>query len=150
KARLRAKVALLAGLRLRLQNIRAFRIYHARQATKATSLPDAYRIILAHRSAEAEKRRQKAEEAHRLKEYVGAAGVDADGRQLDHREFKVPHKALPSLATALTGSHPILDPPYRTALLAAVKPTFRTYGLPPDPGIQMEVADDGEAWYVWR
>lgn len=150
RERLRAKLALVAGLRLRARDVRSYSIYHAGQTAGAASLREAFRIVLDHRSAESEKRRKKAEETRRLEENAGLTGVDAEGRQLDQREFKETREALQFLATAQMGWYRNLGGRYRPDLLEVVEASLEAEGLPPDHGIQMEVADDGQSWYAWR
>jgi hypothetical protein len=94
------------------------------------------------------------EEQERLRRYAGSDETDGEGRRLDRGEFKETMRALRWLATCEEGWYHNEDhggPQYRADLLEALgNDFFSGYGLPPDPGITIEVSNDGQAWYAWR
>jgi hypothetical protein len=106
------------------------------------------------RSGEVTWQRTRIEEQERLRRYAGSDETDAEGRRLDRREFKETMKALRWLATCQMGWYHNQDhggPRYRADLLNALgDDLFSGYGLPPDPGVTMKVAKNGQAWYAWR
>ena len=80
----------------------------------------------------------------------GVVCPDDDGRRLDQREFKETKDALRALATAQMGWYRNRGGRYRPELIEILKPRFEDYGLPPDHGISLWVADDGQSWWAYR
>jgi hypothetical protein len=87
----------------------------------------------------------------RLVDNAGVKGVDAEGLQLDRREFAATKKALNWLAECHGGWYQREDRPnaYRSDLLTVVA-DFSMQGLPAEHGIVMRVRKDGQAWYAYR
>jgi hypothetical protein len=86
----------------------------------------------------------------RLVRYAGVKGVDADGLQLDRREFEETMDALQYLAMCHMGHHHNLGR-YRSDMLDMLGDTLSTTkGLPEPHGIQMRVTGGGRRWYAWR
>lgn len=145
-----AKLALALRLRARIQDIAAFRFYWAKQAAAATSLRDATRVIDDFRDSRLAGQRAEAEARDRLQRYAGVDGADDDGRRLDQREFKETKDALLALASAQMGWYRNRGGRYRPELLDVLMPRFEHCGLPPEHGISLWVADDGQSWWAYR
>jgi len=150
RKRRQAKLALTLRLRFRTQDISAFTVYWAEQAAAATSFRDAIQVIDAFRASRQADQRAKAEAQDRLRRYAGIDGVDEEGRRLDQREFKQTKDALRALATAQMGWYRNRGGRYRPELLKILEPHFEHSGLPPDHGISLWVAGDGQSWWAYR
>lgn len=97
--------------------------------------------------------RRAAEEARlqrrlALERNAGRIGTDPLGRQLDRREFEETKSELRWLSTCQMGWHRQLGH-YRADLLEFALSASRS-GLPEHHGIQLSVADDGQAWFAAR
>jgi hypothetical protein len=155
RARLRAKVALVATLHFRARDSNAFGGWPwLEQIVSAPTFRAARRVVVNFRESRREKERAAAEEQERLRRYTGSDDSDAEGRRLDRREFKETMKALYWLAGCMEGWYHNQDrggKRYRADLLKVfASDFFKPFGLPPDPGITMRVAKNGKAWYAWR
>lgn len=106
----------------------------------------AVRKYRARRRAE---RRRILEEERRLRDLAGIRGVDAEGRQLDRREFKETIESLLWLDTCMSGWYR-RGQCYRADLLSMLEGSFERHGLKSPYSIVLHVAPDGQAWYAWR
>ena len=150
RQRLRAKLALVLKLRTRTQDIATFVGYWPRQASAASTLREACRVIDQFRASKEEDQRAETEARDRLQEYAGVDGVDENGERLDQREFKETKDALRALATAQMGWYGNRGGRYRPELLEILKSGFERSGLQPDHSISLWVADDGQSWWAYR
>lgn len=148
--RWRAKLALALRLRVGIQDIAAFRFYWAKQAAAATSFRHATQVIDDFKDSRRADQRAKTEARDRLQRYAGVDGADDDGRRLDQREFKETKDALLALVTAQMGWYRNRGGRYRPELAEILKSRFERCGLPPDHGISLWVADDGQSWWAHR
>lgn len=145
RARLRAKLALIAALHGRAAKANAFFGGWGRRITEADGPGAAWRVGREFVRAEKQREDEKREAADRLERYAGVDGSDDAGHRLDQREFKETKEALLSLGTAQMGWHNQRGR-YRDDLLDF----FPFRQLPDDHGIQMTVAKDGQRWFAWR
>jgi len=149
-ARRRAKLALLTITHGRTRSLNAFTGDCAEEVASTASLAEARDVI---RKYQASRQRQEAaieEEQARLKRYAGVEGSDADGRQLDRREFKETTRALRWLATCQMGWYSNPGNKYRADLFEVLSDSFSWQGLPLEHGITLYVAEDGQSWWAWR
>lgn len=146
RSRRRAKLALLLtpGPRRDLERF----VLVARDAANAPNLAAAREAIRDFRARQRAKEAAKQKEADDLKRYAGVLGTDAEGRQLDRREFIQTTDALELLHSVQMGRYR-RDGRYRKELLKEVGSIlFSDFGE--DHGITMKVRKDGRAWYAWR
>lgn len=147
RARVRAKLTLLAGLHLRARELGEFRVYEATTIANATSLEEARHAVRGFRAGLEEERKALKEQEDRLRRYAGVDGVDEQGRRLDQREFAETKEALQYLAMAQSGWYTNPEKRYREDLVGLLE-LFP--GLPAGHGISMSVAPDGQSWWAWR
>lgn len=146
----RSRLAMWRTFHLRHRQMHGFGGFWARQLAEARSWSAARGAIedfLADRRGreEQERRRQEA-----LVRNAGVEGADAEGRQLDRREFGETIDALEWLHTCQMGWYRNRTKGrYPADLLKIFQPGF-TRGLPDEHGIEMRVRRDGKAWYAWR
>jgi len=154
KARRRAKLALVTKLHLRSRDSHDFAGPWYQRIALAPNFGAARRVVAQFQRERRDEERAAIEEQERLRRYAGSDETDGEGRRLDRREFKETMRALRWLATCEEGWYHNEDhggPQYRADLLEALgNDFFSGYGLPPDPGITIEVSNDGQAWYAWR
>ena len=145
----RAKAALVLRVgpllyRLRDSGPATFGMIHADSLGAAFRAFDDAKL----RRLEAEKEERLA--TARLVRYAGVTGVDADGLQLDRREFEETVDALQYLAMCQMGHHRNLGK-YRSDMLDMLGDTLSTTkGLPEPHGIEMRVTKGGRRWFAWR
>lgn len=113
----------------------------ARSFGAARMVAAEFRLSL--RDKEEDQRRSE----ERLRAYARVPGADEEGRQLDQREFDVTRYVLQWLATVQMGCYHS-HARYQPEALDRTDPS--SYGLPADHGVQMNVREDGQAWYAWR
>jgi hypothetical protein len=148
--RCRAKLALALRLHVRIQDIAAFRFYWIHQAVNATTFGDASRAVKEFKTLRERKERTRIEAQHRLRQYAGVDGYDENGLRLDQCEFKETKDALRTLAAAQMGWYRNRGGRYRYELLDILQLSLEHDGLPPDNGISLHVADDGQSWWAYR
>ncbi|MBI4392852.1 MAG: hypothetical protein HY556_03510 [Euryarchaeota archaeon] len=149
-ARIRAKVAVMAGLHIRPRRINAFSWYWATQLAKAESYSAAREIVDRFLESEQTKEKARRDEENNLRKYAGSTAVDTEGRRLDRREFKETRNALEWIATCQAGWYRNRGGRYRPEILGLLGEDFERYGLPKDHGVATTVSEDGQAWYAWR
>lgn len=146
----RSRLALLSTFHVRHRGMRGFGGFWAKQLAEAGSWREARQALEAFLS---DRREREGEERRKQEEVVRNAsrvGTDADGRQLDRREFAETISALEWLHTCQMGWYRNRTKGrYPADLLKIFQPGF-TRGLPDDHGIQLHVRRDGKAWYAWR
>jgi hypothetical protein len=150
RARFRARVALLKGLGFRASELMAVRPYlgTVRRVAIAPSLAAARAEIednRARRKAEAEAKRQQAEDLNR---YAGVKGFNEEGRVRDRREFAETTRALQMLSSRQMGWYRNRGGRYQMGVLDTIPQS--NSGLPAKHGIKMRVRRDGQAWFGWR
>lgn len=91
---------------------------------------------------------EKERETARLVTYAGVKGIDAEGGQLDQREFNETKDALLWLYVCQLGRHNN-GGRFRKNVLDNVG-SFEREGLPAEHGITMRVSKSGQSWYAWR
>jgi hypothetical protein len=147
----RAKAALLFGLRLRGRPFRDFGgSAFPRRLAEAKSLVDARHVVTDYRTWDREKEAANARAAKRLRDFAGIKGTDADGHQLDQREFAETKDALELLAACQSGWYHNLGGRYRDDLVGMLGDSLVRGGLPTEHGIRMSVSEHGRSWYAWR
>lgn len=105
----------------------------------------AARAALARRENKAQ---EELDQANRLIEFADVEGEDAEGAQLDRREFEETKAALLYLQTCMMGWYSRSDE-FRSAVLETASP-FTKDGLPVEHGIAMKISKDHQQWYAWR
>lgn len=150
RGRLRAKIALALGLRLRTPQLAGITPYWANQVAGATSFRDSRQAVAGYVAWRRERQQAEAEAQGRLERYVGVDGVDDEGLSLDRREFSETKQALLALAAAQMGWYRNKGGRYRDELIEILQPRFEAYGLPGDHRISLWVADDGQSWWAYR
>jgi hypothetical protein len=148
-ARFRAKLAFMMRFHLKSREAHKFSWLWARRLAEAASIRAARGVIDDFRVAERDKERAIVEEEERLRRYAGSDELDEEDRRLDRREFEETTDALRWLATCHMGWYR-QGGRYRFDLLDQLNRDFTGQGLPTEAGIEMRVADDGQAWYAWR
>jgi hypothetical protein len=144
-----SKLALVATLRGRVGEVWDFAGFWPAELGRARSWREARGV--ARRFQEDRRRRIEREEAaaDRLVRFAGVEGEDEEGRRLDQREFDETRRALQWLAIAQMGWYQNEEwrRGYRDDLLEMLRP-FPS--LPEADGIELHVAQDGQAWWAWR
>jgi hypothetical protein len=148
--RRRAKLALIMIMHGRVRNLSAFTGDCAEKIASTASLSEARDVIKKCRASRREQEAAIEEEQARLKRGAGLMGTDADGRQLDQREFKETTQALRWLATCQMGWYNNPGNKYRADLFEILTDSFSWQGLPSEYGITLYVAKDGQSWWAWR
>lgn len=149
-SRWRAKLALITVLHGRTRELSAFAGYWPQQAASAGSFTGARSVIRKFRSSRKQQEAAITEEKTRRERYAGVVGTDAEGRQLDRREFEETTRALRWLSTCQMGWYGNRGGKYRADMLEILGNDFRSHGLPSEHGITMHVAEDGDSWWAWR
>jgi hypothetical protein len=147
-ARRRARLGLILAFGLRVARLGAFRHFWVKQIAEAgdiTAAREVGREFLRDQDRRAE---EKQEAADRLVRFAGVddEDEDEDGQRLDQREFAETKKALQWLSTMQMGWYQNRGGRYRPELLDLLDPD----GLPDDHGINLNVSNDGQAWWAWR
>jgi hypothetical protein len=120
------------------------------EIANATSFSEARQSAANFQELLREKNRMERERQKRLVRYVGSQETDANGRQLDRREFEETMRALRWLASCQMGWYR-RENRYREDLLMNILGNdFTRQGLPRESGIMMRVSEDGQSWYAWR
>ena len=89
------------------------------------------------------------ERIQRLHDRVGLSGADADGVQLDRREFQVTKKILSWIAVTQMGRYENNGNRYWDDLTDTMVDA-RKNCLPDDHGFVTQVTPDGQKWRTWR
>jgi hypothetical protein len=150
RSRRRAKLALLTVTLGRMRLLNGFGGYWAKEAGSAESLAEGRRVIKKFLASRRQREAEIEEEKARLVRNAGIVGTDANGRQLDEREFKETTQALRWLATCQMGWYQNHGGAYRADMLEIMNQDLTSQGLPEEHGITMHVAEDGQSWWAWR
>jgi hypothetical protein len=147
----RALAGAVVGLRGSLTDIGGFRGMAAKQAAQTSSFSTARQAVQTFKRERAADQAARAAARQRLIDNAGVQGIDADGLQLDRREFAATKSALRWLATCHMGWYQRDDRPnkYRADLLNVLG-NFASEGLPDPHGIVMKVRKDGQTWCAYR
>jgi hypothetical protein len=143
-----AQVGFLLGLRLSVAQASEFHrryrgprdVHTRRQALRAV------------RDFRADVRRRDEEELGRRESLVanaGRSGVDADGAQLDRREFYNTKSALDWIAITQMGRYEGNGNRYWNDITDEIVDVNR-YELPSDHGLTVQVTSGGQQWRCWR
>lgn len=147
---LKAKLALVSKFHIRHSAVYAFAGNWPRELVLAKSFRGA-RQVIADQQAELralEAARQR--DADDLVRHAGVKGTDAEGRQLDRREFKETADSLEWLHTMQMGWYKNQGGRYRDDLLDQFADVFERRGLPEDHGVTLRVSRSGRSWFAWR
>lgn len=145
----RSRLAVLLGYRFGIRDLHRFAHPWSRRVAEAPSLHAALQVVREHRAKLRKERAETRQAADDLKRYAGVEGSDAEGRQLDRREFTETVHSLELVSSAHMGwwrHEPVGRYKPRVADVVAVF----ARGLPEEHGIVMKVRKDGQAWYAWR
>lgn len=149
QAPLRVRLAGIWGLRFSTRLAAEFTGPWRGALARSLSAHDALGIMQRFRAA-VEARDQAMETYHRrLQLQKGCSGTDADGLQLDRREFGATKRTLTRLQTWQMGWYQNQGERYRPHLVDLLTASD-VEGLPEDHGIQLRVRKDGRAWRAWR
>lgn len=148
-ARWRAKLVLLSKLNFKNRDIHGFDGYWTKKISSVLNFSAAWQMVTQFQKEKREEEQAKINEVERLRRYAGSEETDAEGRRLDRREFKETIELLHYLAICQSGWYQKPENRYRPDLMDMIV-DFTRYGLSSDPGITMEVSEDGQAWYAWR
>ena len=146
---MRSRLAILVGLGLRPREISALRIDWLRKIAEAPTFCRALTAVRAYRRSLRRADLRKVQERRRLERFAGVAGTDANGSQLDKREFKETAAALRYVGLCMRG-HYKRRLRYRDDMLAILDGSFERYGLKEPSGIEVRVSVDGQSWCAWR
>ncbi len=145
-ARRRAQLGLILAFGTRVAQLGAFRHYWVKQIAEAKDIATAREVGRDFLRDQHRRAAEKQKAADRLVRYAGVEGENEDGQRLDQREFQETKAAQQWLATMQMGWYQNRGNRYRPELLDMLDPD----GLPEDHGIQLNVSDDGQAWWGWR
>lgn len=149
KPKIRARLALLMGLRFSTRLASSFNGLWLRQIARAAGFRDGIRVMRDFRQslrdeAEAEQRRLAL-----LREFAGVDGVDENGLTLDRREFAETKNVLTDLFYMQMGWHRNRLGHFKDDMLNILGDVTKK-GLPTDHGIELRVRKDKQAWMGWR
>lgn len=148
RVRLRSRVVVIWKLRCQATLVNKFdanwgcRVAEAGSFGAASAVMDEFKQDLRQRSQD------ERDAAERLLRYAGIEGVDADGRQLDRREFEVTTRSLQWISTCQMGWGS-RETGYRADILDVIG-DLDSRGLAGDGGIELRVSAHGGSWYAWR
>jgi hypothetical protein len=145
--RLRAKLAVVLGLRFRIRKVSAFAGSWLYQVAQTDSLRAALGVVKAFRKHQVQEIDAATAAANRLRDLARVQGTDDQGRQLDRREFTQTQAALRWLAVCQMGRHNN-DGRYKADLAMVLD--FSSSGLSEPHGVEMLVRTGGQAWFGWR
>lgn len=145
---LKAKLALFTAFRGRARELHRFLHPWTRRLAEAPGYRAGLAVIRDFRSDVAQRDAAEHQKAADLVRYAGVKGVDAEGRQLDRREFEATRDALESMGAIQSGAYQAWGQ-YDRKAVKNLLPAF-TRGLPDAHGITMKVRKDGQAWFAWR
>ncbi len=146
----RVKLALLAGFRLSNRDLREYGGWRAFDFAKIISIREGVQLVREFRETLRAAERAKRTELDSLRKYAGVKGTNAEGRQLDRREFKETQEALEHLSSCQMGWHRERGEGYRPEMLETQNNDFTRFGLPREHGIMLLVSKNRRAWYAWR
>lgn len=144
----RVKLVMLVSFHVRLGAVREFGRDWPRVLLRTKGFRRMRRALLAQqadlRAAAAARKRRDDD----LARHAGVTGTDAQGRQLDRREFQETFEALTWLSTSQMARYNATGR-YDRRLLDE-SPASWLGGLPEDHGITIKVSRSGESWFAWR
>lgn len=145
----RARLAVVATFHVRLRALDAFNGNETEELATARSFVAAHRAIASQRALIQARATAKKKAADDLVRYAGVAGTDAEGRQLDRREFKETIDSLEMVSVSQMGWFG-RDNRYHGDLLERFGSGLLR-GLPEDNhGITVKVSRSGQSWFAWR
>ncbi|TCU86064.1 hypothetical protein EDF48_103369 [Curtobacterium sp. PhB191] len=148
---IRVHIAVLLGLRMRVKLASRFigrynQVATSRSFREASSFMRTFRREV-HEQDEAERQRLATLEAN-----TGLAGVDANGAQLDRREFHETKERLRWVSVCEMGRYEGNDDRYWSdadGLTDTIVDALK-HGLPAEHGITVQTAPDAQRWRAWR
>lgn len=146
---LRVVAGVVAELRGSLVDAGSFGHPYTRQAVESGTFSGGRRAVRRFRDDRAKEERDKANARARLIANAGLEGTDAEGRELDRREFGEIKAALDWRANAHMGWYRNRSNAYRDDLLDLLT-DVKIVDLPDGPPMVMHVRNDGQAWYAYR
>jgi hypothetical protein len=145
----RVKLALVLSLHVRLHAVHSFAGKYPGELVRAGSFSEARRVMADWVRELRDREVATRKELEDLARYAGVEGTDAEGRQLDRREFKETSRALVWLHSVQMGWHN-RDGRYRRDVAAHFEDKWSRRGLPDDHGITVKVSRSGQSWFAWR
>lgn len=146
----RLALALVLGFRLSNRDLRAYNGWRACDLARITSVREGVGIVEDFRAKLRAEEAARRTDTQNLHKYAGVLGTDAEGRQLDRREFKETKRALQWLSTCQMGWYNSRHEGYRPEMLEIQNNDFTRHGLPAEHGITLVVSRRHRAWYAWR
>jgi hypothetical protein len=149
--RRRVRLAIILGLHFRVKLVSRF----DGRYNKVAVLTTFRETVRFRRSFRADVQREDAQERHRvetLQANTGRTGTDAEGAQLDRREFSVTKDRLDWISTCEMGQYPNRDNHYWSDAdgLTDLMVDPARHGLPDDHGFTVQTTPDGQKWRSWR
>jgi len=149
KPKIRARLALLVGLRFSTRLASSFNGLWLRKIARAASFREGIRIMRAfRRSLRDEVQAEQQRRAH-LREFAGVEGIDEAGLILDRREFAETKSVLTDLFYMQMGWHRNRLGHFKDDMLNVLGSVTKK-GLPADHGIELRVQKDKQSWMGWR
>lgn len=147
-----AKIAVVSVLHFRARQIGALRSPWVNQLAAQTTFADSRRLTKDFQRDFDTSERAAIEKKSNLRRFAGSHDTDSNGRRLDRREFDETMRTLEWIAECQAGwyRNDDQDQRYRIDLVEILGTSFLNRGLPDEPGINLEVSDDGQSWYAWR
>ena len=101
--KIKSRLAVLAVMQLRVQEISRLSGYWLRKVTEAPTFREACEVVRAYRLEQLRETQREAEKKESIKELAGAKGTGSDGLQLDRREFEETTDGLRLLTPCMMG-----------------------------------------------
>lgn len=149
RPKVRARLALVMGLRFSTQLALSFNGPWLRQIARATGLRDGLRVMRDFRQSLRDEAEAEQRHLTHLREFAGVAGVDKNGLTLDRREFAETKSVLTDLFYMQMGWHRNRLGHFRDDMLNVLG-SVTEKGLPADHGIELRVRKDKQEWMAWR
>ena len=149
KSKLRARWALLVGLRFSTHLASSFNGIWLRRIAQARGFQEGLRVMQEFRKSLRAEAKAERQHLKRLREFAGVDGVDEQGLRLDRREFAETKNVLTDLFYMQMGWHRNRLGRYKGDMLDALGDVTRK-GLPADHSIELRMREDGQAWMAWR
>lgn len=140
------KVAVLSAARLSPRGANRFNGMWAAKVVETSSFREARDVLTSFRAEAQAREAARTKAAADLVRFAGVPGVDAEGRQLDRREFTETARALELLDAFAAADY--RDGEYRSDV--ADRQGGHMFDLPDDHGLNVEVSDSGKSYRAWR
>ncbi len=144
----RVQLAAFLGLHFSLKWAAAFR-GKEHPVGRLKTFRDARQAMRDFRAATKRDTQLEKDRIQQLRDHVGVPGTDADGAQLDRREFQVTKKILDRIAVTQMGRYENNGKRYWDDLTDMMVDAPK-HNLPDDHGFVTQITPDGQKWRTWR